>query len=260
MADLPRNAVVSEEDLQAFDLLIWFGTGRAAAEQSGINQSTITRRVARVLSAFQLSIRRQHGVHRIRGRHRDLLTLQRRVHQGLRLLGRGSLRLDVDALTWPLIQPTTLPAWHLGCADHLDPSSRIEMIRDHALDAWIGPITAHDPGEGANEQGTGLRILPLLQTTLSWPWLAPPRDSDPLKPELLTIGLMVAETHADHVSIADLCQVVQRETLRLMAQNPASKLQLPAATTMVHAGMGSRTAPWPRRSVQRTLDQDSPPR
>lgn len=35
------RALVSEEDLQALDYLLWFGNGRLAAEQIGTHQSTI---------------------------------------------------------------------------------------------------------------------------------------------------------------------------------------------------------------------------
>lgn len=235
--------MVSEEELQALDFLVWFGTGRAAAEQAGTNQSTISRRVRQVLSTFQLSLKRQHGTVRIRGRHRDLLTLQRRVHQGRRLLGRGAMRLAVDALAWPLMTPTALPAWHLGRSDHLDPAGRMDLLRDHVLEAWIGPIPTVGPFAGAGDEGIGMRIFPLLQSASLWPWLTPPADHEPPQPELLTIGLMVTETHAEHVSIAALCQVMQQQRFRLMGQHPGLTLQLPPATDLVSARNGSIASP-----------------
>lgn len=198
-----------------------------------------------MLTTFQLSLRQREGCHQLRGRDRDLLTLQRRVHQGRRLLGQGALRLEVDALVWPLLVPTTLPSWHMGCSDYLNPAGTRDLLSDHVLEAWLGPIHADDAAMEACAGGAGMRFLPLLQSVNPSIWLPSPADERPAGTELLTIALMVAESHADHAGVTALCQSVRQQHHRLTARHPG--LKLPVAATgaseaAVNQGMATTLA------------------
>lgn len=70
---------------------ILHGSRHKAAERAGSNQSRISTRAGQLLSVFELSLKRNNGTDRIQGRQRDLLTLERRMHQGCHLLGQGLL-------------------------------------------------------------------------------------------------------------------------------------------------------------------------
>lgn len=179
--------MVTEENLQALDYLIWLGNGRQAAEATGTHQSTISRRVNLVLSAFQLSMKRHQGRVLLHGLHRDLLTLERQVHQGRRLLGRQGLRLEVEAEAWPWIQSLSLPDWQLAHGDHLDRDGRIALLLDRAIDAWIGALPAGSPEAAGAGRRSELLCLPL-------PTDGAGRD----------LALMVRAEHGDHRRFHDL--------------------------------------------------------
>ena len=175
-ADHVPNTVVSEEDLQALDFLIWFGAGRQAAEHAGTNQSTISRRATQVLAVFELNLKRQNGGYAIKGRNHDLLTMQRRVHQGRRLLGQGRLRLDGAAMIQPLLHRLSHPNWMLGSCERSNLDAVAALLRDHCLDAWLGPVPL---GWSDHRKGTaweGLQLTPLLEV----PWKLCSRCRHPL--------------------------------------------------------------------------------
>lgn len=168
--------MVSEDDLQALDYLIWFGAGRPAAENVGTNQSTISRRARQVLAMFGLTLKRQTGGYSIKGRNRDLLTMQRRVHQGRRLLSQGRLRLDGAALIHPLLQELSHPDWLTGPCERGDVAAVAALLRDHCLDAWLGPVPIGWSDERDGTAWEGLQMIPVVQV----PWRLCCRDRHPL--------------------------------------------------------------------------------
>lgn len=182
----PSSALVTEEDLQALDYLLWFGSGRLAAEQIGTHQSTISRRVAQVLAVFELNLQRQGGQIRLKGPHRDLLTRQRQVHQGRRLLGGLPLRLEIEATAWDRIRRVSLPNWQPCRSEQRAPGERLALLQEHVLDAWIGPLH-EDLAAELTADHSEVRVLPLTLAA----------DDKPLV-------LMVRAEHVEHPQIRDL--------------------------------------------------------
>lgn len=190
-----RRALVSEEDLQALDYLLWLGNGRLAAEQIGTHQSTISRRVAHVLAVFDLSLKRRGRELLIKGVHGDLLTLQRQVHQGRRLLGALPLRLEIEASAWPRIGAVTLPAWHRHRSTQRAPGEQLALLQEHVLDAWIGPMHQELSAEQMADP-SAVRVLPLTSADTDQP-----------------LALMVRAEHAEHPQISALLQALSSPPL-----------------------------------------------
>ena len=184
--------MVTEEDLQALDYLIWCGNGRQTAELVGTNQSTISRRVHGVLATFHLSMKRQHGRLLLQGPHRDLLSLERRVHQGRRWLGVAPLRLEVEAPIWPWLQSLSVPPWILRSSPHLDPADKAELIAARILEAWIAPLPAPGADPLPNGPNAALRILPLSRSMVP-----------------MALALVVRNDQAEHPQIAALVATLQ---------------------------------------------------
>lgn len=153
--------MVTEEDLQALDYLIWCGNGRQAAELAGTNQSTISRRVNVVLATFRLSMKRQNGRILIQGSNQDLLGLERRVHQGRRWLGVAPLRLEVEAAARIWLGSFKPPNWLLRSSSQLDPAAKADLLERRVLEAWIVPQVPEGDDPLPQNLAPGLRIIPL---------------------------------------------------------------------------------------------------
>ena len=74
---------------------ILLGSSHQAAERAGSNQSRISTRAGQLLSVFELGLKRNNGTDLTQGRQCDLLTLDRRMHQGCHLLSQGSAPNEV---------------------------------------------------------------------------------------------------------------------------------------------------------------------
>ena len=86
--------MVTLEDLAAFDLQVWLGSGQLAAEALHCHPSRISRRCRVVVEKFELlSLRRCTYEGRTPDWH-QLLRLERRVHQQHRLMTAKGLRLE----------------------------------------------------------------------------------------------------------------------------------------------------------------------
>ena len=184
--------LVTEEDLQALDYLLWFGNGRQAAECIGTHQSTISRRVTQVLAVFDLTLRRRDGHIQITGPNSDLLMRQRLVHQGRRLLGGLPLRLGIGSGALARIESLDLPAWHWNRIERGDPAGQRVLLLEHVLDAWIGPMDATLLPHGRVEDSE----LTIQQLGTDGP-------ETPL-------ALMVRAEHADHPQIRTLVDTLSQ--------------------------------------------------
>ena len=80
--------MVTLEQLEALDLLVWLRSGSAAAEACCCDESSISRRVRSVLHTFGLRLQRANEV--VLSGELELLRLQRVVHQHAR--HRGGVR------------------------------------------------------------------------------------------------------------------------------------------------------------------------
>jgi hypothetical protein len=129
--------MVSIEQLEALDLLLWYRSGNSASEHGLCNQSSISRRVRSALQVFDLKLRRNHEF-RLHGDQR-LLQAQRYVHQLARFIGASKRPLRLEATHYicnQLIKPA-VPGWVLGPCHHRGYETLLSMLRERIIDAWI---------------------------------------------------------------------------------------------------------------------------
>jgi len=129
--------VVTLEQLEALDLLIWLQTTERAAAMARTDQSTISRRSRMTLQQFGLKLMRSSGGRCCDG-NTELLQLQRLVHQRARLQGREPLRLQVPYWTRRMAQWRLPKGW---CSNPPDPAVACEdpvgLLRDRVIDACL---------------------------------------------------------------------------------------------------------------------------
>lgn len=128
--------MVTKEDLEGLDLLLWHGNGPRAALQLQCNQSTVSRRVQRCLGTFRLRIKRREGEWAIQGTSL-LLQMEREIHQLARLLGQHPLRLEGFPAGSNLLLTPPPPGWALGPHDAVDMSRPVSLLRERIIDAWL---------------------------------------------------------------------------------------------------------------------------
>ena len=124
--------MISQHELESFDLLQWLGKGELAASQLCCNQATVSRQAHHVQATFGISLKRlPGGAYGMTGNDR-LLRLERQVHQVARILGRRPLRLHLITGKGHLAKG--LP--HGWCCN---PPSRLEPRVDGAalLDSYV---------------------------------------------------------------------------------------------------------------------------
>ena len=128
--------MVTQEDLEGLDLMLWHGNGPRAAAILRCNQSTISRRAQRCLDAFGLRIKRREGEWTILGPSL-LLQMEREIHQLSRLLGKDPLRLEgFPAYASVLLKPPP-PGCRLGPQDAMSVQRPLILLKDRVIDAWL---------------------------------------------------------------------------------------------------------------------------
>lgn len=154
--------MVSPEDLACLDVLIWLGSGSAAAKVCKLNQSNISRRSRHVCELFGVQLGRHSGEYRLAGDGLRLLSLQREVHQLHRLLGGAPLRLDGSLLLAPLLRGLPANGWQKGPYERISSPFTAGLLQDRIVDAWVGPIGDDSPVAGNGE----VHIFDLFETAL----------------------------------------------------------------------------------------------
>lgn len=139
-----KSPVVTAEDLAALDLQIWLRTGSKAGAKLGVNQSTVTRRIAQAARLFKVRPKRLLGEWTLDG-DITLIAMERQVHQCLRLLGGAPLRLECDLWNVTALALPLPPGWISGTFDHLR-RRPLELLRDRVIDAWINNFYPDVPG------------------------------------------------------------------------------------------------------------------
>ena len=104
--------MITLDQLEALDLLLWSRSGADAAVMTACNQSSISRRVNGVLNTFSLQVKRRREF-QLTG-DLTLLRLQRLVHQKARFLGRAPLRLEATHYVRHQLTTPAIPGWILG--------------------------------------------------------------------------------------------------------------------------------------------------
>lgn len=142
--------MVTQEQLEALDLLLWLGSGPRAARRLGCNQSSVSRRIQGCLDVLALKLRRVGGRHMLRGRL-DYLALERHLHQRVRLDRHENLRLEATHCSSHLLHQPPLEGWILGSFDHHGVSRMHALLRDRIVDVWLSSdrfdLPAHDDPE-----------------------------------------------------------------------------------------------------------------
>lgn len=129
--------MVSIEQLEALDLLLWYRSSISASEYGQCNQSSISRRVQSVLSTFDLRLRRTYE-YRLHG-DQSLLRAQRYVHQLARFRGASQrpLRLEATDYICHHLNEPVVPGWLLGPCHHRGHETLLSMLQERIIDAWI---------------------------------------------------------------------------------------------------------------------------
>ena len=165
------SVVVSVDQLNAFDLLVWLRTGERAADRLRCSQPTVSRSAKQVASVFGLDLRRVGGEWSFSG-DSDLLNRLREVHQQSRWLRHQPLRLEAQYCNGPLLLDPCPEGWICGGFDFLEIHTPLALLREGVIDAWLGvyPDVPQDDPEFAvmhlSHQPTRLTLPeghPLLQ-------------------------------------------------------------------------------------------------
>lgn len=129
--------VVSLDELDCFDLLIWLRTGATAASRLITSQSNVSRSVQRVSRLFGVSLFKSHGEWSVQG-DQTLLNLERLVHQEYRWRKDRPLRIEAQYYSGPLFFDPAPAGWMAGNFDLLDIHAPLHHLRTGVIDAWIG--------------------------------------------------------------------------------------------------------------------------
>jgi hypothetical protein len=129
--------MISQHELESFDLLQWLGTGELAASQLCCNQATVSRQAHHVQATFGISLKRlPGGTYGMTGND-CLLRLERQVHQVARILGRRPLRLQLITGKGHLAKGLP-PGWLCNPPSRLEPLVEGAALLDsYVLDACI---------------------------------------------------------------------------------------------------------------------------
>ena len=169
---LGASVVISIDQLNAFDLLVWLRTGERAAERLRCSQPTVSRAAAQVAAVFGLDLNRIGGEWSYSG-DPGLLNRQRAVHQQFRWTREQPLRLEAQYCNGPVLLEPSPPGWICGGFDFLEIHSPLQLLRDGVIDAWLGvyPDVPEDDPDFAVLHLTRLPTLltlpqghPLLET------------------------------------------------------------------------------------------------
>lgn len=129
--------MVTIEQLEALDLLLWYRSGTSASKQGLCNQSSISRRVHTTLNTFDLKLGRSHEF-RLHGDQR-LLRAERYVHQlaRFRRASKRPLRLEATHYISHHLSQPAVEGWILGACHHRGYGTLLAMLQERVIDAWI---------------------------------------------------------------------------------------------------------------------------
>lgn len=129
--------VVSVEELDCLDLLIWLRTGANAASRLSTSQPRISRSVQKVSGLFGVSLSKTDGEWEVLG-DQTLLNLQRQVNQAYRWRMGRPLRIEAQYYSGPLFCDPPPEGWMAGNFDYLEIHTPLQHLRNGVVDAWIG--------------------------------------------------------------------------------------------------------------------------
>lgn len=128
--------VVSVEELDCLDLLIWLRTGANAASRLSTSQPRVSRSVQKVSGLFGVTLSKGNGEWEVLG-DQTLLNLERRVHQEYRWRMGRPLRIEAQYYSGPLFCDPPPEGWVAGNFDYLEIHTPLQHLRNGVIDAWI---------------------------------------------------------------------------------------------------------------------------
>lgn len=128
--------MVSIEQLEALDLLVWLGSGERAAQVLHRSQPTISRQAKDCAHTFRTKLKKQ-GRNWITEGNTYLLELERSVHQLARLRGQRKIRAEINPWDNQLLQLKQLPHLQSGYCGDARPARALELLKDKVVDAYI---------------------------------------------------------------------------------------------------------------------------
>jgi hypothetical protein len=128
--------LVSVEQLEALDHLIWIGSGQAAARMLNRSQPTISRQAKDCANIFRVRIKKQER-HWICEGNDYLLELERSVHQLGRFQGQRPLRAEINPWDRDLLRLTDVPYLKTGYCGEASPARALELLKAKVIDAYI---------------------------------------------------------------------------------------------------------------------------
>ena len=129
--------MVSVDNLDCLDLLIWLGKGAAVKQRLNFSESKISRMARRVADAFEVSLIKRNGEWTVIG-DTALLDLQRLVHQEYRWAMRRPLRIEAHYCSGRVLSGCLPESWIKGNFDPVEVQIPLRYLRNGIIDAWIG--------------------------------------------------------------------------------------------------------------------------
>lgn len=169
--------MVGSEELQAFDLLLWLGSGREVSLRCGRSQPTVSRYAHRAAERLDLSMFKKDGQWHVNG-DAPFLAMERQTHQLNRLLGREPLRIEAAAVSGPRLLEPCPRGWICGRSNQINLPHSLGLLRDRVIDAWISTSVIDLPAHDIE----GLQLIQLYRNPI---WLV----ADPQHPLCQERGL-----------------------------------------------------------------------
>lgn len=155
--------MVELDVLAALDGIQWLRTGEEVAKRFGFSQPTVSRYVAKALSAFDLELERINGEWELVG-DQTFLQMEREVHQVARRLGYGLLRLEAAYWSAPTICRRLPEHWMLGQSNIVGIERNLALVRGRVIDGWIAGLPDLPDGSDADLAAIVLSSMPVFFT------------------------------------------------------------------------------------------------
>ena len=151
--------MVSLELLSSLDGLIWLQSGKKVGELFHQHQTTVSRNLKKCSQAFGVSFLKQGGAWLVEG-DRQLLKLEREVHQCARFQGKAPLRLEANGWNSSVLSSPPPAGWVTGTSQVFGVEHALQLVLDHIVDAWLCPLP------DAPTSHTELSVIPLCEVPM----------------------------------------------------------------------------------------------
>ena len=151
--------MVSLELLSSLDGLIWLQSGKKVGELFHQHQTTVSRNLKKCSQAFGVRFLKQGGAWLVDG-DRQLLKLEREVHQCARFQGKAPLRLEANGWNSSVLSSPPPAGWVTGTSQVFGVEHALQLVLDHIVDAWLCPLP------DAPTSHAELSVIPLCEVPM----------------------------------------------------------------------------------------------